>query len=121
MPEMVSLSFEQARKLALLSQGIHRQTGFGSGVGAAGRAIEQLGYLQIDTISVLERAHHHTLWTRAAGYKPTHLDRLVQDKVVFEYWSHAAAYLPMRDFRFHYCVSGLLLMVSNTGTRKIQN
>jgi uncharacterized protein YcaQ len=28
------------------------------------------------------------------------LEQLLSDKEVFEYWSHAAAYLPMRDFRF---------------------
>jgi uncharacterized protein YcaQ len=64
-------------------------------------AIEHLGYVQIDTISVVERAHHHTIWARLNDYKKTYLDELVEtDKTVFEYWSHAAAFLPMRDYRF---------------------
>ncbi len=63
-------------------------------------AIEHLGYIQIDTISVIQRAHHHTLWNRNPRYKASQLDQLISDKQVFEYWSHAAAYLPMRDYRF---------------------
>ncbi len=65
------------------------------------KAIEHLGYVQLDTISVTERAHHHVLWNRIPSYKQQWLDD-AQTKVrkVFEYWSHAAAYLPMKDYRF---------------------
>ncbi len=94
------LSQKQARKLVLLSQGIHRQADAGRGLPAVRHVVEHLGYVQIDTISVVERAHHHTLWSRTQGYKQAHLDALLKDKSVFEYWSHAAAYLPMRDYRF---------------------
>ncbi|CAN0476931.1 unnamed protein product, partial [Hapterophycus canaliculatus] len=52
-----------------------------------------------DTISAVQRAHHHTLWNRNSRYQPAHLDQLIDAGEVFEYWSHAAAYLPMRDFR----------------------
>ena len=64
-------------------------------------AIEEIGYVQIDTISVIQRAHHHVLWTRVPNYQPEFLQTLVEtDKKVFDYWAHAASYLPMRDFRF---------------------
>ena len=63
-------------------------------------AIEHLGYVQIDTISVIQRAHHHTLWNRNPRYKPEQLDQLIADKQVFEYWSHAAAYMPMCNYRY---------------------
>lgn len=62
--------------------------------------IEKLGYLQIDTISVVERSHHHILWSRMPGYRHDLLNKAVENKLIFEYWSHAASYLPMRDFRF---------------------
>ncbi len=62
--------------------------------------IEQIGYVQIDTLSVVERAHHHVLWSRMPGYRQHWLPDLVQEKKIFEYWSHAAAFLPMKDFRF---------------------
>jgi len=65
------------------------------------KIIESIGYVQIDTISVVERSHHHTLWSRMPGYKRQMLDELMEnDKSIFEYWSHAAAYLPMKDFKF---------------------
>lgn len=95
-----TLSPKQARKLVLLSQGLHKNAELGRGRNATLKAIEKLGYIQIDTISVVERAHHHTLWTRADGYQPKHLDKLLEQRKVFEYWSHAAAYLPMRDYRY---------------------
>lgn len=62
--------------------------------------IQHLGYVQIDTISVVERAHHHVLWNRVQDYQQDHLNHLVKDQQIFEYWAHAAAYLPMRDYRF---------------------
>ncbi len=95
-----SLSIQQARKLVLLSQRLPPTGQNGSAIAATLSAIEHLGYIQIDTISAIERAHHHTLWNRNPRYKPSHLDKLLDDKQVFEYWSHAAAYLPMRDYRF---------------------
>ena len=97
---MESLSLSQARKLVLLSQRLPPKKPRGSAKAATLQAIEHLGYIQIDTISVVQRAHHHTLWSRNASYSPTHLDALLEDKSIFEYWSHAAAYLPMKDYRF---------------------
>ncbi|WCE32182.1 winged helix-turn-helix domain-containing protein [Vibrio sp. SCSIO 43137] len=97
---MDSLSPAQARKLILHSQQLPAVKASGSALLATQSAIEHLGYIQIDTISVIERAHHHTLWNRNSRYQPQHIDKLVNDKKVFEYWSHAAAYLPMRDFRY---------------------
>tara|TARA_B100000749_G_scaffold280897_1_gene280746 strand:+ start:22860 stop:23948 length:1089 start_codon:yes stop_codon:yes gene_type:complete len=64
------------------------------------RVIRHLGYVQIDTISVVERAHHHVFWVRNNEYQPIELDRLVEKRKVFEYWSHAASYLPMQDYKY---------------------
>lgn len=95
-----TLSLQQACKTVLHSQKLPPVKQKGSAVNATLAAIENLGYIQIDTISVIQRAHHHTLWNRNPGYKSSQLDRLVKEKRVFEYWSHAAAYLPMRDYRY---------------------
>lgn len=62
--------------------------------------IQQLSYVQIDSIHVVERAHHHVLFNRIRNYQASLLDSLLAQKHIFEYWSHAAAYLPMADFRF---------------------
>ncbi len=95
-----SLSISQARKLALLSQGLPVKSSQGNGYSKNLDVFERLGYVQIDTISVIQRAHHHTLWNRNPNYKVDHLEQMVAEKKIYEYWSHAAAYLPMRDFRF---------------------
>ncbi|MBL4828914.1 MAG: YcaQ family DNA glycosylase [Aliivibrio sp.] len=97
---MASLSLDQARKLALLSQELPLKSSQRSSVSKTHHIIEHLGYVQIDTISVVQRAHHHTLWNRNPSYRIEHLEQLVTDKQIFEYWSHAAAYLPMRDYRY---------------------
>jgi hypothetical protein len=88
------------RRIALDHQGLLRRAPFGSGLPGARRAIERLGYVQIDTISVISRAHDHVLQVRVPGYTPDLLDRLQAEGSVFEYWAHAAAYLPTRDYRF---------------------
>lgn len=91
------------RRLALHKQGLQGPQRFGDGLPGVRRAIEHLGYVQIDTISVVERAQHHVLWSRIPGYERGHLNSLnslVNEKHIFEYWYHAAAYLPMRDYRF---------------------
>ncbi|MEO8211392.1 MAG: crosslink repair DNA glycosylase YcaQ family protein [bacterium] len=65
------------------------------------KIIEQIGYVQIDTISIVERSHHHVLWSRMNSYQRSMLDELVEyDKTIFEYWGHAAAYLPIKDYRY---------------------
>ncbi|RMG57636.1 MAG: winged helix-turn-helix domain-containing protein [Bacteroidetes bacterium] len=96
----VSLSPGEIRRLALGAQGLLHRRPFGTGKAGTLRALERLGYVQIDTISVVERTHHHTLRQRVPAYQPEHLWSLVAEKKVYEYWSHAAAYLPMRDVRF---------------------
>lgn len=63
--------------------------------------VRRLGHVQIDTISVIERAHHHILWSGDRGYRPEQLPLLeTAPRQVFEYWAHAAAYLPVEDYRF---------------------
>lgn len=97
---MPDITKKQARKLILNSQRMYSPQEFGKGPDAVIAALEHLSYVQIDTISVVERAHHHTLWNRIKKYQPDLLDKAVAQRRAFEYWSHAAAYLPMRDFRF---------------------
>lgn len=97
---MYTLTPAEARKLALLSQGLATKSPNAKGSALTLAVLVQLGYVQIDTISVVQRAHHHTLWSRNPHYQTSHLDQLVADKQAFEYWSHAAAYLPMSSYRY---------------------
>jgi uncharacterized protein len=95
----MKLCAEEARALVLRSQGLDEPV-FSTGAGGALSAIEHLSYLQIDTLAVVARAHHHTMWSRVEDYRENHLDDLLEQKKIFEYWSHAASFLPMRDYRF---------------------
>lgn len=94
------MTIQQLRHITLERQGLLSKLPFGKGKQAILNALEQLGYLQIDTLSIVERAHHHTLWTRIPDYKTEYLGELVKERKIFEYWFHAASYLPMKDFRF---------------------
>ena len=95
-----SLLLSEVRKIILSNQLLISGNNYSSKSGIY-RIIEKLGYIQIDTISVVERSHHHILWSRMPSYQKTYLDELLEkDKLIFEYWSHAASYLPMKDFRF---------------------
>lgn len=62
--------------------------------------IRKLSYVQIDTLAVAERSHHHIFHTRNTAYQQDELMQMVREKQVFEYWSHAASFLPMEDYRY---------------------
>jgi uncharacterized protein len=95
------LTNTHARRLWLRSQRLDEAAPFGDGPEATRRAVEHLGYVQIDTINVIERCHHHILFTRIPGYSRAHLQRAQSDdKSVFEYWTHALSYVPTRDLKF---------------------
>lgn len=98
----MKISLKSARNLAINSQFLQREHIFPKGKEGTAQIIEKLGYVQIDTISVIERAHHHTLWTRNPDHQKDFLNELqADDKRIFEYWGHAASLLPMKDFRFY--------------------
>jgi uncharacterized protein YcaQ len=88
------------RRLALAAQGLLQAQPYGRGLAGARKAINHIGYVQIDTISVVERAHHHVLHSRVPGFKPAMTNQMLVDGDIFEYWAHAAAFLPITDFRF---------------------
>ncbi len=88
------------RRIVLERQGLLHSAPFGRGLRGTLAAIERLGYVQIDTISVVQRAHDHVLAARVPDYAPAMLDALQASGRVFEYWAHAAAYLPTSAYRF---------------------
>ncbi|MEA2892107.1 MAG: uncharacterized protein QOI05_2900 [Bradyrhizobium sp.] len=98
---MKALTTAQARQIWLRAQRLDTAAPFGEGREAVASAVEHLGYVQIDTISVIERAHHHILWTRIPAYRRADLRQAQSvDKSIFEYWTHALSYVPTKDFRF---------------------
>jgi uncharacterized protein YcaQ len=54
--------------------------------------------LQIDTIHVVARSPYLVLWSRLGDYQPRWLDELLAEGKLFEYWAHAACFLPIEDF-----------------------
>src|SRR5882757_7995095 len=98
--KQVVLSKSQARKIILHAAGLSKRAQFGKGREAVYKLIEHLGFVQIDTNYVVERAHHHAIASRVPDYKPEWLDQLQEDGRIFEFWTYAAGYLPMHDFRF---------------------
>jgi uncharacterized protein len=96
-----SLTKTEARQIWLRAQRLDSSTPFGDGPQATAAAVEHLGYVQIDTINVIERSHHHILWTRIPNYQRADLRQAQSvDKTIFEYWTHALSYVPARDLRF---------------------
>jgi hypothetical protein len=91
----------QARRIWLAAQRLDRREPFGAGPAAVVAAVAHLGYVQIDTINVVERCHHHILYSRIPDYRREDLGQAQsQDKSVFEYWTHALSYVASQDLRF---------------------
>jgi uncharacterized protein len=97
----LQLSKAEAARMVLKSQLLDGKIKHQKGRNGFAEIINNLGYIQIDTISVINRAHHHILWTRKNDYKEKHLhDLQAKDKLIFEYWTHAMSFIPMEDYRY---------------------
>src|SRR5215210_2314672 len=60
--------------------------------------IRRMGVLQIDSIAVVARSPYLVLWSRLGSYEPRWLDELLAEGALFEYWSHAACFIPIEDY-----------------------
>ena len=94
------------RTLALYAQGLHRpiQQPIPTGPAAIRSLIQQIGLVQIDTLHMVRRAHYLTLWSRLGQYDPADFERLAYDpaqRALFEYWGHAATYIPLENYRYY--------------------
>ncbi|HKS61430.1 MAG TPA: crosslink repair DNA glycosylase YcaQ family protein [Xanthobacteraceae bacterium] len=100
-PRPIVLDKSRARRLWLHAQRLDEAAPFGDGPAAVPAAVQHLGYVQIDTINVVERCHHQILYTRIPAYERGHLRQAQSvDKSVFEDWTHALSYVPSADLRF---------------------
>ncbi len=96
----VVFSKEEARRIILHAGGLSKRGQFGNSVEAAYKLIDHLGFLQVDTNYVVERAHHHAIAARVPGYQPAWLEQLQTDGRVFEFWTFASGFIPMHDFKY---------------------
>lgn len=63
--------------------------------------IERLGFVQVDSINTVERAHHMILASRRRGYAPAQLTQLLEkQRSLFEHWTHDAAIIPTAFFPY---------------------
>jgi len=84
-----------ARRLLLGAQGLLDDPRRRATADALYEIIERLGFVQIDSINVVERAHHLTLAARLQSYRPQLLTRLLErDRRLFEHWTHDASAIP---------------------------
>ncbi len=89
---------EKARALILACSGLSgvRQEG---GTKALGSLVRKLGYVQLDSIRIVERAHHHILFSRHMSYRPRHLEKLQgQTPELFEHWTHDSSLIPLEHY-----------------------
>jgi len=94
------LTADEARKLLLDAQGLLDDPTRASTSRSLERLIRRLGFVQVDSIQVIERAHHLTLAARLYAYRPAQLERLLERKrSLFEHWTHDAAVIPSGLFR----------------------
>jgi uncharacterized protein YcaQ len=61
--------------------------------------IHRLGFVQLDSISTVARAHDMILYSRRPSYRVNNLKRLYEnDRALFEHWTHDAAVIPMEFY-----------------------
>jgi len=89
-----------ARRLFLAKHGLATAPK-GSGKGDDLRAvIDEIGFVQLDSISTVARAHHMILAARRPAYKEKNLKLLMErDRHLFEHWTHDASVIPTEFFR----------------------
>ncbi len=99
MSRPVTVSARDARRLLLGAQGLLDDPDRSATPARVLRQIERMGYVQVDTINVVVRAHHHILMGRFDGYQPATLARLLErDRTLFEHWTHDASVIPTACF-----------------------
>jgi uncharacterized protein YcaQ len=86
---------ETARRLFLHAQGLLDDPTRQATAARAYALVERLGFVQMDSIQAVERAHHLILAARLDGYRPAMLSRLLErERRLFEHWTHDAAAIP---------------------------
>jgi uncharacterized protein YcaQ len=95
---MKPLSLDAVRGLMIAAQGLHDRPQAPATKKAVRSIIRQMHLLQIDSINVIARSPYLVLWSRLGDYNPRWLDDLLAEGALFEYWSHAACFLPIEEY-----------------------
>ncbi|MEM7470174.1 MAG: crosslink repair DNA glycosylase YcaQ family protein [Pseudomonadota bacterium] len=99
MTALPRLTNAQARNLFLHHHALAtRPSGPGKGDDLAG-LIHELGFVQLDSINTVARAHHMILHARRQSYRAPALDRVTsRHRQGFEHWTHDASIIAMPFF-----------------------
>ena len=63
--------------------------------------IKRIGFVQVDSINTVERAHQMILWSRRQSYDPRSLKLLLErERGLFEHWTHDASIIPIENFAY---------------------
>ena len=74
--------------------------------------IQKLGFVQVDSINTVQRAHHMILHARRHSYRPKYLRPLLErDRSLFEHWTHDAAIIPTEFLRTGVCGLNAMLNI----------
>jgi len=93
---VTDLSAAEARRLALSSLGFGGKRPARAGAAHVRATANRLSAIQIDSVNVLARAHYVPTFSRYGPYPTSVLDDLAHNRrELFEYWGHAACFLPM--------------------------
>ncbi len=95
---MKSLSQDAVRGLMIAAQGLQQRPPTKATKADVLRIIRRMHVLQIDTIHVVARSPYLVLWSRLGDYPQHWLEELLAEGALFEYWSHAACFLPIEDY-----------------------
>ena len=98
MSEIPVLSKIQAQQLMLAGLGLLKTSRKKAVKQDLLTTVRQIHNLQLDTISVVARAHLHILWSRLGKYDPAWLEELHAEGRLFEYFSHGVSLLPIEDY-----------------------
>ena len=94
----LKISNRDARRLWLQSNGLAQTPTGKLDQQRLIQTVKDLGFVQMDTIRVVARAHDHILWSRNQHYREGMLDDLVKDRLAFEHFTHDASVLPMEFY-----------------------
>jgi uncharacterized protein len=92
------ISLQMARNVMLAAQGLDHLPGQPAVKADVLDAIRRMYLLQIDTINVVARSPYLVLWSRLGDYCCEWLDELLVEGAIFEYWAHAACFIPKEDY-----------------------
>ena len=101
---MRTISATTARRLAIARQRLAGPAGKRNANGILD-VVRDLGFLQLDPISVVAPSHQLVVFSRVGPYQPSHLDALLwEERRLFETWAHAASIVVTEHYPIHHWI-----------------